>query len=195
MARHLETGDAMSGQRGGTSRGSVVVAGDVLVTGAMQVRGMNLVTAAGVKRARIGLDTNDQVELTTYGAADAVTEVQKVILADPDAPALVDADVAIGANWGVGATFTITSGSNSRFGTIQVTAAGSPSAGGTITITFPEGAHARSGRALAVRSGGSATATNTGVQWTTSTTTLVLTFLHTLTAAQTCAISWMLQQR
>lgn len=171
------------------------ITGNLVVSGTISAARMDLSTAAGVKRARIGLDTNDQVELTTYSAADAVTEVQKVILADPDAPALVDANVAISAEWGVGATFTITAGSNSRFGTIQVTAAGSPSAGGTITITFPEGAHARSGRALAVRSGGTATATNAVVQWATSTTALTITFLHTLTATQTCAISWMMQQR
>lgn len=180
---------------GAGALGATTITGNVAITGALTASRMDFSNASGAKRARIGLDANDQVELTTYSASDAVTEVQKVILADPDAPALVDADVAIGANWGVGATFTITAGSNSRFGTIQVTAAGSPSAGGTITITFPEGAHARSGRALAVRSGGSATATNAVVQWTVSTTTLVLTFLHTLTATQTCAISWMMQQR
>ena len=161
----------------------------VKVTG----RDIEFLDDSGRVRAKMGLDANDQIEVTTFATTGDVNI--KRILADPDAAVLEAADVVIGAQWGVGATFAITTGSTSMFGSIQVTAAGSPSANGTIVITYPEGAHARSPRFLVARSGGSHTATNTGVQWSAASTALTITFLHALTAAQTVVISWAGQQR
>lgn len=161
----------------------------VKVTG----RDIEFIDDAGRIRAKMGLDGSDQLEATTYATNGNVN--LKKIIADPDGPALTSANVSLSAQWGTGASVSVTTGATTEFGDLQVTAGTTSSAAGTITITFPEGAHARSPRGLVVRKGGSATATNMGVSWTTTTTTLVITFLHAPGDGNTVVVAWMMQRR
>lgn len=101
--------------------------------------------------------------------------------------ALVQADFALSAGWGAGASVAVSPNSKEQNWRITVTAAGTPSANPTVTLTFPGGAYAYAPRALIMRNGGSGGTLNPSWSGSPSTTQLVFTAAGTPVAASTYA--------
>jgi hypothetical protein len=104
--------------------------------------------------------------------------------------ALVAGDFAISAGWGTTATKTVGANSRDSGGNITIGSAGTGQAANpTITLTFKDGAFGAAPRALVVRNGGVTLASVP--TWTTTTTTLVITFNGTPVAANNYGFEWL----
>lgn len=102
----------------------------------------------------------------------------------------VAGDYALSAGFGSTASVAVTTGSNDRRGRITITSAGTgQGASPTCTLTFKEGAFEVAPFAMVKRSSLGSQPT-IEVSWTTTTTTLVMTFVGTPVAAETYAIDF-----
>lgn len=105
--------------------------------------------------------------------------------------AQVSGDFALHANWGAGATVAVTSGSRDPRFEVTVTAAGTPGANPTVTLTFKDGAWTAAPFATCQFNGG--TGTTLPITWTSTATTLVMTYPGTPVAASTYKIACQVQ--
>lgn len=96
----------------------------------------------------------------------------------------VAGDYVLSAGWGTTASVAVVSGSGDNRARFTVTSAGTGQAANpTITLTFKDGAYAAAPFAVVVRNGGSQL--TIAQDWTTSTTTWVMTWRGTPVAAET----------
>lgn len=105
---------------------------------------------------------------------------------------IVAADLALSAGWGSTASVAITAGSKDGRGTLTVTSAGTGQAANpTVTLTFHDGAFAAAPFAVASSGGGTGAADT----WraSTTTTTLVLTFVGTPVASDTYIVNYQVE--
>lgn len=100
------------------------------------------------------------------------------------------ADFAISAGWGSGSSVSAAGGTDAR-GFVEITAAGTPAADPTVTLTFVDGAWSAAPFAMLQRNDASApNPTGAFLTYTTTTTTLVITFRGTPVAGNTYRIEW-----
>ncbi|VVB52847.1 Uncharacterised protein [uncultured archaeon] len=92
------------------------------------------------------------------------------------------------SGWGTGASVAVTSGSTDTRGQITVTVGTAPAPNPTTTLTFKNGAFAVAPFAIAKQQGG--TQPLTTIEESTTTTTLVITFVGTPIVADTVIITW-----
>ena len=103
----------------------------------------------------------------------------------------VAGDYVLSAGFGSTASVAVASGSNDRRGRITITSAGTgQGASPTCTFTFKDGPWEVAPFAMVKRSSLGSQST-IEVSWTTTTTTLVLTFVGTPVAADTYAIDYL----
>lgn len=105
----------------------------------------------------------------------------------------VAADYALSAGFGATASVAVTAGSNDSRGRITITSAGAGQAANpTCTLTFKDGAWPNAPFVIVRRSSfGSQPTVN--FSWTTTTTTLVMTFVGTPVAAETYQVDFSVQ--
>lgn len=124
------------------------------------------------------------------GKTNEAVEYHKRLSAANMATQHVAGDWALSAGFGATATIAITlADSNDRRGKVTITSAGAGQAANpTATLTFKDGAWEQAPVAIAVRGGGSQRTVPVDV--TTTTTTMVITFLGTPVAAETYVINY-----
>jgi hypothetical protein len=105
--------------------------------------------------------------------------------------ALVSMDFGLSAGWGSTASVAVGANSDDQRGTITITSAGTGQVPNpTVTLTFKDGAWAVAPFALTKMEGG--TGALTTLTESTTTTTLVFTFVGTPVATKTYIISWLM---
>lgn len=103
---------------------------------------------------------------------------------------LASGDWAMSAGWGTGATLSVAAGSTDQRGQVTVTAGTAPVANPTLTLTFHDGSWPAVPFVLAGRNDAASPAAQ--ITWTTTATTLVLTFQGIPVAGQSYTINWVL---
>ncbi len=136
-------------------------------------------------RALVTLLNQVLAELDTRTSNVGVFHARR--LGAPSGTTLTSANVALGAGWGAGATFTI-SGNDQR-GSIIVTAAGVPAASATVTITFADGKWRTAPFATASR--GDVNTPIGAMTASITTSVLTLTFNGIPIAASAYTLNWM----
>jgi hypothetical protein len=162
-------------------------------------RGLEFRDSSGRVRARLEMEADNDLALIAYDTSG--NELGRPLLIaeatgrarTTSAHEVVAADFGtLHANWGAGATISVSPNSTELHGRVTVTAAGVPGANPTLTLTFPGGAFAGAApRAIVVRNGGSGSGSITP-SWSGSptTTTLTWTAQGTPVAASTYAFEW-----
>lgn len=118
------------------------------------------------------MDSNTDMKAQTYGQRTKATGA-----------ALVAGDIALSAGWGATASVSAISGKDQRFRFTITSAGAGQAANPTATLTFKDGSWNVAPFAVVSRNGGNQPAVLP--TWTTTTTTLVITFPGTPVAAET----------
>lgn len=161
-------------------------------------RGLEFRDSAGRVRARLEMEADSDLALIAYDTSGN-EQARPLLISEASGRArstgvraVDDADFALHANWGVGASVSVSPNSTELHGRVTVTAAGTPGANPTVTLTFPGGTFGSvAPRAIVARNGGTG-AGSVVPSWSgqPTATALAWTAIGTPVAAATYAFEW-----